>query len=66
MRYRCTAGKCMQYEATTNDSSLYTLIMRKNTQIARAADPLTGTEKCIHKYINNCQLDGSFKKFSKL
>lgn len=49
MRYRCTAGKCMQYEATTNDSSLYTLIMRKNTQVARAADPVTGTEKYIHK-----------------
>uniref|UniRef100_A0A1I7V9C0 PRKR-like endoplasmic reticulum kinase n=1 Tax=Loa loa TaxID=7209 RepID=A0A1I7V9C0_LOALO len=45
MRYRCTAGKCMQYETTTNDSLLYTLIMRKNTQVARAADPITGTEK---------------------
>uniref|UniRef100_A0AAF5RTB9 PRKR-like endoplasmic reticulum kinase n=2 Tax=Wuchereria bancrofti TaxID=6293 RepID=A0AAF5RTB9_WUCBA len=45
MRYQCTAGKCMQYETTRNDSSLYTLIMRKNTQVARAADPVTGTEK---------------------
>ncbi|KAM3725691.1 Eukaryotic translation initiation factor 2-alpha kinase [Dirofilaria immitis] len=45
IRYRCTAGKCIQYEATTNNSSLYTLIMRKNTQVARAADPVTGTEK---------------------
>uniref|UniRef100_A0A8R1XVA9 Protein kinase domain-containing protein n=1 Tax=Onchocerca volvulus TaxID=6282 RepID=A0A8R1XVA9_ONCVO len=45
IRYRCTAGKCMQYEATTNDSSLYTLIMRKNTQVARAADPVTGAER---------------------
>ncbi|CAG9531655.1 unnamed protein product [Cercopithifilaria johnstoni] len=45
IRYRCTAGKCMQYEITTNDSSRYTLIMRKNTQVARAADPVTGTER---------------------
>lgn len=49
MRYRCTAGKCIQYEITTNDSSVYTLIMRKNTQVARAADPVTGAERCIHK-----------------
>ncbi|VDK83282.1 unnamed protein product [Litomosoides sigmodontis] len=45
MRYRCTAGKCVQYEVTTNDSALYTLIMRKNTQVVRAADPVTGTER---------------------
>ncbi|KAL3982575.1 Protein kinase domain family protein [Acanthocheilonema viteae] len=45
IRYRCTAGRCMQYEITTNDSSLYTLIVRKNTQIARAADPVTGIER---------------------
>uniref|UniRef100_A0A915PQ96 PRKR-like endoplasmic reticulum kinase n=1 Tax=Setaria digitata TaxID=48799 RepID=A0A915PQ96_9BILA len=45
IRYQCTAGKCVQHEGTTNDSSLHTLIMRKNTQVARAVDPVTGAEK---------------------
>uniref|UniRef100_A0A0R3RLQ0 Protein kinase domain-containing protein n=1 Tax=Elaeophora elaphi TaxID=1147741 RepID=A0A0R3RLQ0_9BILA len=45
MRYRCTAGECVQYGTITKDSSLYTLIMRKNTQVARAADPITGVER---------------------
>ncbi|VDM98144.1 unnamed protein product [Thelazia callipaeda] len=45
IRYRCTSGNCVQYEVTGSDPSFFTLIMRKNGQIARAADPVTGEEK---------------------
>lgn len=37
----------MKYETPPNNLPPYTLIMRKNTQVARAANPLTGAEKYI-------------------
>lgn len=43
VKYRCTSGKCEQRVQTSTSSR--TLVITRSTQIARAADPLTGSEK---------------------
>lgn len=43
VRYHCSTENCEQ-RATTNQSP-HTLIIRRTTQIARAADPVTGSER---------------------
>lgn len=47
IRYHCTAGKCEQYGVFESKFSPYTLIMRRSTQTARAADPFSGSERYI-------------------
>ncbi|KHN83160.1 Eukaryotic translation initiation factor 2-alpha kinase 3 [Toxocara canis] len=43
VRYHCTSQKCAQMAASSR--SPFTLIIRRNTQVARAADPITGCER---------------------